>query len=36
MNEAGPYDFNMAVDARAFYQEFLRFLSSSNHTRHQR
>jgi len=34
MNEAGPYDFNMAVDARAFYQEFLRFLTSSTYLRH--
>lgn len=35
MNRSGPYDFNMAVDARAFFHELQRFQSSSEYLRYE-
>ena len=29
MNDAGPYDWNMAVDSRAFYDALERFLATN-------
>ena len=33
MNDQGEYDWNMAVDARAFYDAFQRFMATNQLTR---